>query len=344
MKYIQEVEAPGLRDLFGWAKNSEAQKALGKDVLDKIQFVGSGKGAISLVLRYLFEKKVLLNRLDEIMVADWMGYGVYNQMQPHAFLAKRASERTKAIFVYHQYGFPQNMEAIMKFAKAKKLVVIEDCAHALFSSYKGKRLGTFGDFAIYSFSKWVFCFALGGMTSRFKDFHAFAQKAISSTPLGATFLKDATKFLYERSRFSGSRRFYMYANLLSDASYAFYKEALLPSTRAVRLLESKIGNEINVRAKRYQYFLEKTNGLALSHSFEREGIVPYMIPVHCPEKKNNEIVDALKKIGIMTGVYNFDMNRNMLSPKFVPCVLLPCHGGISEELFSHALSLILKKL
>ncbi len=345
MRYIQEVEAPGLRDLFGWAKKpTAAQKTLGKDVLDKIQFVGSGKGAISLVLRYLSEKKVLVNRLDEIMVADWMGYGVYNQMQPHAFLAKKGSERTKAIFVYHQYGFPQNMEAIMKFAKTQKLVVIEDCAHALFSAYKGKRLGTFGDFAVYSFSKWVFCFALGGVTSKFKDFHAFAQKTISRTPFLVTFLKDAAKFLYERSRFSSSRRFHMYANLLSDASYAFYKEALLPSRRALRLLESKIGSEIDVRAKRYQYFLEKTNGLALSHSFEREGIVPYIIPVHCPEKKNKEIVDALSKIGVETGVYNFDMNRNMLSPRFVPCVLLPCHSGIPEELFKNALDLILKKL
>lgn len=345
MKYVQEVEAPRLRDIFGWAKRkTPAHEAIKNDVLNGIQFVGSGKGAISLVLRYLSEKKMLGNRLDEIMVADWLGYGVYNQMQPYAFLTKKISERTKAIFVYHQYGFPQNMDAILEFARAKNLLVIEDCAHALFSRYKRKRLGTFGDFSIYSFSKWLFCFALGGVKSKFGDFHDFAKEAISHTPFGLTFVKDGAKFLYEKSRFSNSRRFQMYANLLSDASYAFYGKALRASDEAVRLLERKLGSEIDTRQKRYQYFLEKTSAFDITSHLEREGIAPYVIPIRCKEAKNKEIVDALGKRGVMTGVYNFDVNRNMLSPQFAPCILIPCHGGISDELFDEIISLILKKL
>ncbi len=345
MKYVQEVEAPRLRDLFGWARQSSPwHEATQKSVLEGIQLVGSGKGAISLVLRYLSDKKILQNRLDEIMVGDWIGYGVYNQMQPYAFPAKRASEKTKAIFVYHQYGFPQNMDAILEFARSKNLLVIEDCAYALFSSYKGKRLGSFGDFSIYSFSKWLFCFALGGVASTFKDFQSYAKEAISHTPFGLTFAKDAAKFLYERSRSSDFQWFKVYANLLSDASYAFYGRALRPSNAAVRLLEAKLGNEIDARRKRYQHFLGEVGASGIVNHLEKEGIVPYVIPILCPESKNKEIVDALRSMGIMTGVYNFDINRNMLSPKFVPCILIPCHEGISDELFRSIISLILEKL
>lgn len=345
MKYIQEVEAPRLKDIFGWAKpKTKAPAALKNDILQGIQLVGSGKGAISLVLRYLTEKKILANRLDEIMVADWIAYGVYNQMQPYAFLAKKVSERTKALFVYHQYGFPQNMDAILEFARAKNLLVIEDCAHAAFSSYKGKRLGTFGDFSVYSFSKWLFCFALGGVTSKREDFHAFAKKAISHTPFGTTFIKDSVKFLYERSRFSNSKLLQMYANFLCDASYAFYGKALKPGNAAVRLLEAKIGNEVDLRQKRYQYFLERTDASGITDHLEREGVAPYVIPIRCKEAKNKEIVDALARRGIMTGIYNFDVNKNMLAPQFTHCVLIPCHSGISNEVFDEIISLILKKL
>ena len=102
----------------------------------------------------LIDKKIIKNKLDEILVPDWIGYWVYNQMQPFAFPAKRFSERTKVLFVYHQYGFPQQMDKILEFANHKKLIVVEDCAHALDSYYQGKPLGSMGDFTIYSFSKW----------------------------------------------------------------------------------------------------------------------------------------------------------------------------------------------
>jgi hypothetical protein len=61
--------------------------------------------------------------------------------------------KTKAIYVVHTYGMIAQIEKICAIAKRHNLMVIEDLAHAPFSLYRGKPLGTFGDVAIYSFTK-----------------------------------------------------------------------------------------------------------------------------------------------------------------------------------------------
>lgn len=61
--------------------------------------------------------------------------------------------KTRAIYVVHTYGVPAKTDEIVRIARQKGLIVIEDLAHALFATYKGKQLGTYGDFAILSFTK-----------------------------------------------------------------------------------------------------------------------------------------------------------------------------------------------
>ena len=61
------------------------------------------------------------------------------------------SPRTKAIVPVHYAGVSCEMDAIMTIAKKYNLLVIEDAAQALGSSYKGRKLGTIGDFAAFSF-------------------------------------------------------------------------------------------------------------------------------------------------------------------------------------------------
>jgi dTDP-4-amino-4,6-dideoxygalactose transaminase len=60
------------------------------------------------------------------------------------------TERTKAIMPVHMLGNPCDMDAIVAVAKKHKLFVIEDCCQAFGASYKGRRLGTFGDIAAFS--------------------------------------------------------------------------------------------------------------------------------------------------------------------------------------------------
>lgn len=61
------------------------------------------------------------------------------------------TDKTKAIIVVHYAGVACEMDTIMEIARKHGLKVIEDAAQAVMSSYKGKALGTIGDFGCYSF-------------------------------------------------------------------------------------------------------------------------------------------------------------------------------------------------
>ena len=61
------------------------------------------------------------------------------------------TNKTKAIMPVHLYGQACDMDAIMNIAKKHNLLVIEDCAQAHGATYKGKRVGSFGDAAGFSF-------------------------------------------------------------------------------------------------------------------------------------------------------------------------------------------------
>lgn len=61
------------------------------------------------------------------------------------------TERTKGIMVVHYAGVACEMDTIMDIAKRHNLKVIEDAAQGVMSTYKGRALGTIGDFGCYSF-------------------------------------------------------------------------------------------------------------------------------------------------------------------------------------------------
>lgn len=67
-------------------------------------------------------------------------------------LIERAiTEKTKVICVMHYAGVACEMDTIMAIARRHKLLVVEDAAQGVMSSYKGKALGTIGDLGCYSF-------------------------------------------------------------------------------------------------------------------------------------------------------------------------------------------------
>lgn len=59
--------------------------------------------------------------------------------------------RTRAILPVHFAGRPCDMDRIMAIAHKHQLMVIEDCAHAVETEYRGVKAGTFGDFGCFSF-------------------------------------------------------------------------------------------------------------------------------------------------------------------------------------------------
>lgn len=72
------------------------------------------------------------------------------QMDPDD-VRRKITDRTRAVMVVHLYGHPCDMDQLVAITKEHGLFMIEDCAEAFGSLYKGRHVGNFGDIATYSF-------------------------------------------------------------------------------------------------------------------------------------------------------------------------------------------------
>lgn len=68
-----------------------------------------------------------------------------------ARIEAKITPRTRALLPVHFAGLPCAMSEIIDIAKRHRLVVIEDCAHAVEATYRGRAMGTMGDFGCFSF-------------------------------------------------------------------------------------------------------------------------------------------------------------------------------------------------
>ncbi len=84
-----------------------------------------------------------------------------------AKIAEKITKKTKAIIPVHLFGQAADMDPIMEIARANNLIVIEDACQAIGSEYKGKRVGSIGDYGAFSFfpSKNLGCFGDGGIVT-----------------------------------------------------------------------------------------------------------------------------------------------------------------------------------
>jgi len=95
---------------------------------------------------------------------------VYVDIEPDTFnmnvnlLEEKITNKTKVIIAQHTYGYPCEMDMIMKIAQSSDICVIEDCCLALGSKYQGRMVGTFGRAGYFS-SQWnkPYTTGLGGM-------------------------------------------------------------------------------------------------------------------------------------------------------------------------------------
>ncbi|MFC2027684.1 DegT/DnrJ/EryC1/StrS family aminotransferase [Chloroflexota bacterium] len=69
-------------------------------------------------------------------------------------IQRKVTRKTKAIYVTHYFGWPQEMEPLLEFCKQNNILLLEDCALSLFSKYKNRPLGTIGDASIFSIRKY----------------------------------------------------------------------------------------------------------------------------------------------------------------------------------------------
>ena len=96
---------------------------------------------------------------------------VFADIDPRTFnlspegIEKQITPRTRAIIPVHLFGQPADMEAFLELARAHGLRVLEDAAQAIGSEYRGRKVGSLGDAATFSFfpTKNLGAYGDGGM-------------------------------------------------------------------------------------------------------------------------------------------------------------------------------------
>ncbi|WP_406279178.1 aminotransferase class I/II-fold pyridoxal phosphate-dependent enzyme [Nocardia sp. NBC_00881] len=80
-----------------------------------------------------------------------------------ATLAAAIRLNTRAVIVTHMWGVPCRMDEIVELCRERGLMLLEDCSHAHFASWRGQRVGTFGDMAAFSCNQKAITTGEGGV-------------------------------------------------------------------------------------------------------------------------------------------------------------------------------------
>lgn len=212
----------------------------------------------------------------------------------------KITSKTKAIVVVHMAGFPAKMDEIMAIARKYNLKVIEDACHGPLSEYKGKKLGTIGDCAAFSFfSNKNISTGEGGMfISNNKE---LADKARLLRSHGMTTMS------YQRA--SGHATAYDIVEL----GYNYRLDDIRASIAIEQL--KKLSEDLNKRLRvreRYVEGLSSIKDVIVPFKDNTEFVSNYIMPVvllNSTREKRDRVRDAMHAAGIQTSVHYPSIHR-----------------------------------
>lgn len=211
-----------------------------------------------------------------------------------ADIERKITSKTKAIIVVHMGGFPAKMDEIMKIAKRHNLKVIEDACHGPLSEYKGKKLGTIGDCAAFSFfSNKNISTGEGGMF--ITNNKEMAEKARLLRSHGMTTMS------YQRA--SGHATAYDIVEL----GYNFRLDDIRASIAIEQLkkLPADLQERIRVR-KHYVDGLSQIKDIVVPFTDNSEFVSNYIMPIvllNSTREKRDKVREAIHAAGIQTSVH-----------------------------------------
>ena len=208
------------------------------------------------------------------------------------------TERTKAIMPVHLYGHPCDMDAIIDIARKHKIYVIEDCAEALGSLYKSKRVGTQGTIGCFSF---------------------FANKLITTGEGGMLITNDKRlKEVITKWRDHGMSREKKYWHELAGFNYRMTN---IQAAIGVAQME-KIDNFIEIRdvtAKKYRTNLSGIQGITLPPEEEWAKNIFWLFSILVDEKtlglSPEDFMKRLEGEGIETRPFFSPLHKQPPYPK-----------------------------
>ncbi len=216
------------------------------------------------------------------------------------------TEKTRAIVPVHYAGVSCEMDTILDVAKRKKLYVIEDAAQGMMSSYKGKALGTMGDFGTYSFHETKnYTMGEGGLIFINRENYVHTAEII---------------------REKGTNRSQYFRGEIDKYSWVEKGSSYLPSelNMAYLLPQLEIAEEINrKRLKLWNLYYEQLRELEQEHRIE----LPY-IPKECIHnahifyikaknlEERTELISYLNQNGIKAVFHYVPLHTSAAGKKF----------------------------
>ena len=248
-------------------------------------------------------------------------------------LERKITPRTKGIVVVHMAGFPARMDEIMAIARKHGLKVIEDACHGPLSEYKGRKLGTIGDCASFSFfSNKNISTGEGGMFITNDEEMARKARLIRSHGM--------TTMSYQRA--SGHATEYDIATL----GYNFRMDDIRAAIAIEQLkkLPADLEKRIKVR-EQYLRRLSEIEGVIVPFSENTEFVSNYILPVvltDSTKERRNRIREYIHAAGIQTSVHYPAVHRFSTYREFGAVlprteyvsdneITLPMYAALTEE-------------
>lgn len=236
--------------------------------------------------------------------------------------ARRLTSRTKAIMPVHYASNPGDLEAVYRFAKDNNLRVIEDAAHAFGCTYKGKKIGSFGDIICFSFD------GIKNITSGEGGMLATADTTVLSRVKDARLLgveKDTEK------RYVGQRSWEFD---VTRQGYRFHMSNIFAAIGRTQLqrFEAEFATKRVALAKHYCEKLKDVTEISLL-PIQYGPIVPHLFPILIKNGQRDLLRKQLELESIETGIH------------YKPNHLLSYFGGgtsslpVTEKIYGELISL-----
>ena len=234
---------------------------------------------------------------------------------------KRITSNTKAIMPVHYTGYVGDLDAVYDFAKEHDLRVIEDGAHAFGTTYKDKKIGSFGDVACFSFDgiKNITCGEGGAVVSSDEN---VIQKVQDARLLGVE--KDTEK-RYQRQR--------SWEFDVKSQGWRYHMSDIMAAIGRVQLnrFESDFKPKRIRLHKHYREILIDVDGIKFFET-DIENVVPHIMPIRILNGKRDYVREKLAGLNIETGIHY--KPNHLLSYYGCGKVSLPVAEKLYEELLT----------
>ena len=216
------------------------------------------------------------------------------------------TDKTRAIAAVHYAGVSCEMDTILEIAKRHHLTVVEDAAQGVMSSYKGKALGTLGDFGCYSFHE---------------------TKNYSMGEGGAILIRDPEKISEaEILREKGTNRSQFFRGQIDKYTWVDYGSSFLPSELNAAYLMAQLdqADEINnARLARWEQYYRLLSPLVAEGRIELpvipEGCVhnAHMFYIKTGDLEERQaLIQALREQGILAVFHYIPLHSSPAGKKF----------------------------